>query len=251
MSVHAVDERRWAEITGKFPPERYCNWREFKDQTPSSVFFRRGVDFGESLEHFFACVWGWKNGNGDWFVFDEYLDNIDIMYDHRIGEVKDRYPWPDKDPHFGLTYCDTSRPGYISLMGRHNISCAGAIKDREAGFETIRKLLPVRDTINAMGKPDKLPRLIILKERCPVLCKQIWKLRYMRSTKPGATDTRLNKKKAPNEPQDWDNDSVDACRYMIHSDTPYDGSPPSTASTTDDPSRYGLNIKGRIKDRIR
>jgi hypothetical protein len=255
--VHLLNERQWKDITGYWPPERGCATRAFKASMPPAALFRRGIDWGESLEHSFACVWGYKL-SGRWFIFDEFVDNLRIDYDWRANEILDRYPWPLSDPNFGQTYADPSRPYLLSFMGGKGISMQGANNSIE-GFETVRRLMEPRPTglKDDKGKPALAPNLYVLrgdsmkpeKPGCPILARQIWKLRYLRSVKPGKMDTRVNRNKAANEIQDWDNDACDAFRYMIHSDTPYEGAPPDSMATYDDPSRFGLHIRGRFKER--
>lgn len=257
-TIHYINSRKWKEITGCWPPERECSLMEFRRATPPGAQFRRGLDWGESLEHAFVCVWGWKL-NGKWFIWDEYVDNIEILYkEKRIPVIKDRYPWPQGDARFGQTYADPSRPGLLMEFGNAGISVQGASNSIE-GYETIRRLIEPRSTGLTDGKGNEIkePSIYLLRNDyedpdspgCPILARQIWKLRYLRSVKPGKMDTRVNRNKAANEIQDWDNDAIDACRYMIHTDTPYEGSPPDSISTAEDSTRYGLHIKGRFKER--
>jgi hypothetical protein len=254
--IHYLNARQWREVTGFWPPER---GQDLRVSCPPGSLFRRGIDWGESLEHAFACVWGFVV-NGSWYVFDELVDNTRIDYDWRAKEVIDRYAWPDTDARFGQTYGDPSRPYLISLFGQKGISMQGAASSLE-GHETLRRLMECRSTglTDESGREVKRPNLFLLRPDpedpdspgCPVTARQIWKLRYLRSVKPGRIDTRLNRNKAANEVQKWDDDAENACRYMIHSDTPFDQTAPDSLSTLVGSERYGLHLRKSFRDRSR
>lgn len=83
---------------------------------PPNVTHRRAVDWGASEDHAQTCVWGYEDGMGDWFIYDEYwsIDQNKITVDHAV-EVLSRslaWGWPvplhvfkSEDP-FILRYAD-------------------------------------------------------------------------------------------------------------------------------------------------
>jgi|GEM_PF-1161753 len=65
---------------------------------PPNITHMRGIDWGASEEHAQTCVWGYCDGVGDWFVYDEYwsIDQTAITIDHAV-EIMARslfWGWP-------------------------------------------------------------------------------------------------------------------------------------------------------------
>lgn len=238
-AIHAVSDAQWEELTGKPVPPRGASLAEWKAATPLNVFFRRALDWGESQEHAFVCLWGWKDGSGRWFIFDEFVDASGLLlYKHRINEIMERYPWPLKDPHYGNTYADPSRPLLIMEFSASGIPTLGASNNVHEGIEYVRQHI-------MLNRITKQPKLFVLKSQCPITCRQMRKYRWLRSFKAGAhTDKRLNPAAAKMEPLKWEDDCADALRYMLYSDRGGDYAPSSVAQERD-PSRYGLRLKGR------
>lgn len=243
-AVHVLDDHQWKEITGKYPPERGCSLEEFKRHTPQNVYFRRATDWGESPEHPFVFEWGWKDGSGTWFIWDEYVDATGmILYEDRRTEIKNRYPWPDTDPHFGMNYADPSRPLMIAEFSADGITTVPASNNVQDGIEYVRKLIQ-------LNKITKRPKLYILKKNCPTLIKQLRKYRWMRSQKPGAfMDRRTNPTAARMEPLKYQDDCCDCTRYLTFSDRVRDGHAPTSFSPPMESGRIGLHLQGRFDKR--
>lgn len=53
---------------------------------PPNVRHRRSVDWGASEEHPQTCLWGYYDGMGDWFIYDEYWCNLQdkLLVDHAV-----------------------------------------------------------------------------------------------------------------------------------------------------------------------
>ena len=47
----------------------------------------------------FVCLWAYKDGGGNWYVFDEFVDDTAMYYDQRADAIRDRHPWPPLPPH--------------------------------------------------------------------------------------------------------------------------------------------------------
>jgi len=65
---------------------------------PLNITHMRAVDWGASEEHPHATLWGYADGMGDWFIYDEYLsaDQTRITIDHAV-EIMARsifWGWP-------------------------------------------------------------------------------------------------------------------------------------------------------------
>jgi hypothetical protein len=62
---------------------------------PPNVTHRRAVDWGASEEHAQTCVWGYEDGMGDWFVYDEYwsIDQNKITVDHAVEVLARSLAW--------------------------------------------------------------------------------------------------------------------------------------------------------------
>lgn len=246
-AVHACSDERWLELTQtkclpprNNDPKKPPDLQQFLAAVPKGVFFRRGLDWGESQEHAFVCLWGWKDGAGRWFIFDEFVDNSGLLlYSQRQKEIKSRYPWPVHSPYFGNTYADPSRPLLIMDFSANGLPTLGASNNVEEGIEYVRRHVMV-------NKITQEPKLFVLRSRCPILCRQMRKYRWLRSFKAGTTtDRRLNPKAAKMEPLKWEDDTCDALRYMMYSDRARGDMVPVSFTPENDPSRYGLHIKGR------
>jgi hypothetical protein len=85
---------------------------------PPGITHMRGIDWGASEEHPFACVWGYQDGMGDWFVYDEYwsADQTKITMDHAV-EITARslmWGWPPS-PHV-FTSADKILIRFVELV---------------------------------------------------------------------------------------------------------------------------------------
>ncbi len=178
---------------------------------PRGVFYRRGLDWGASVEHPLACIWAYKNSVGQYTIFDEFLDGSQNRTSlEQIDEIRAIYEWKGDDPHYGRTYGDPSRPDSIRLYTARGIPVSAANNAVHEGIETIRRHLKVIPNL-------KEPLLRIDRRNCPNLIKQLRTYRWLKSSGTG-----LNPKAARPEPLKRNDDLVDALRYLIHSDA---GSP--------------------------
>jgi hypothetical protein len=206
-SIHLLDEVGWRDRFGARAPERYCDASEFKRLMPANWFFRRGVDWGESVEHPFICLWGMKDGSGNWVIFDEYVEDTGtVMYSARREEIKLRWPWRNGDAHFGQTYADPSRPMLIQEFNQDKIPTSAANNAVHDGIEYVRKSL-------AMNRITKQPGLTIYKPNCPRLIKELRKYRWVRGVDGGRNPHVANL-----APLKWQDDCCDALRYLVYSD---------------------------------
>jgi len=211
---------------------------------PPAVFHFRGDDWGASEEHPFTCVWGHRDGVGDWHVYDEYwsADQSKITCDHLVEIVEKSRGWgwpgewnedskmgpvwiPTPSPYHRETYADPSRPGEINEFARRGIPTLGAASDVYKGIDTIRSLLKIQAA-------TKRPKLTI-HERCKHLIEEMRKYRWRRGKKPTEGVGMLNPKVATPIPLKRDDDTVDALRYMIHTATISQGLAPTKMSHRD------------------
>jgi hypothetical protein len=195
------------------------------------------LDWGASEEHPFSAVWGYRDGMGDWFVYDEYWNNSQsaITWDH-IVEIYTRsvaWDWPKpceapvdhprlvklfEDIFAGVrpshsvwhheTFADPSRPGELNEFNGSGITTSMAANDVFQGIDCVRALLKPRPTTGA-------PRLVI-HSRCKHLIEEMRKYRWRKGKKP-TTGQILNPAVATPTPLKRDDDTVDALRYMIFS----------------------------------
>ena len=209
---------------------------------PSGVFHYRGIDWGASEEHPFTCVWGYRDGIGDWTIYDEYwsVDQTAITFDHakNIAERSGFWGWPgfwDKTaekggawhPHQSGNHCesyaDPSRPGEINEFSFRGLPTQPAMNNVLKGIDCIRSLLKPR--------PNGGVKLRI-HERCKHLIQELRKYRWKRGRKAN-TGTILNPQVAIPEPLRLENDTVDALRYLIFSAESGRGAVPGSMSHRD------------------
>jgi phage terminase large subunit-like protein len=173
---------------------------------PHGVKYRRGIDWGGSFEHPFACVWGYRDGSGTWYIFDEFLDPECMDYPVRAAVIQDRFPWKGTHGNFGTTHADPSRPMMLSMFNQLGIQTSPAVNRVHESIEYIRRLLKV-------NKVTGQPSIFIHRDRCPELARQMRTYRWLRSSGKG-----LNPRAPRPEPLKRNDDLVDALRYMIYSE---------------------------------
>jgi hypothetical protein len=224
---------------------------------PAAEHFR-GCDWGASAEHPQTCVWGYRNGTGDWYIYDEYwcADQGRVLMDHAVEIVARSlcWGWPKPDffhkptgwqedfvnqvmrrvleirPNGALwlhtqqhkdTFCDPSRPDSLAGFSQYGIRTSPAANAVHKGIDCIRSLLKINPF-------TEKPRIFIHK-RCKHLIEEIRKYRWMR----GRRDTSgrlLNPKVAAPAPLKRDDDTVDALRYMVYSAERQRGIQPGSGS---------------------
>lgn len=208
----------------------------------------RGVDWGASEEHPFACVWACRDGIGDWWVYDEYWNPSQsaVMDDH-VEEILDRsdgWGWPDldvKDAHYGATYADPSRPGDINLFNLRGIPTSPALNAVFQGINTVRSLLKVSPYT---GKPK-----LYVHHRCRHLIDELRKYRWKKGRKPASG--ALNPAAGTPVPLKRDDDLCDALRYALHSATVGRGAgPSSTDARRKAEQRRSIQARGLGRRRI-
>lgn len=224
---------------------------------PPNVTHMRAVDWGASEEHPQTCLWGYQDGMGDWFIYDEYwsADQTKITMDHAVeilarslmwgwpepshvtGSkdpilvrfwqlVQDRlkelapqgYKWRDRD-YFGYTYGDPSRPGEMTSFTRYGIQMAPASNDVYQGIDCVRALFKVNPF---SGKPR-----IWIHPRCTHLVEELRQYRWKQG-RSAETGSVLNPEVAKPVPLKRKDDLVDTLRYLVFSPTRSKGEPPAS-----------------------
>lgn len=214
--IHVLTDKTWAEVAGAALPD-----------FPAGVFHRRGIDWGESHEHPFVCLWGFRNGSGQWFIYDELVDDAAMLYQDRRKEIKKRWPWP-KSGYHGQTYADPSRPGLINEFNCDGISTQPASNSIDNGIECVRRLLQINEV-------TEQPSLFIYGPNCLRLVKSLRSYRWKRSSGVG-----INPAVARREPLKRDDDPADALRYMLYSESQWKDIAPSSQRTERDFTRHGV-----------
>lgn len=232
QAIHVLDDEAWERRFGFALPDRYCHTHEFLKSMPVGTFFRRGGDWGESVEHPFVTLWGMKDGGGNWGIYDEYCETTGtVLYADRRAEVKRRWPWPNYNMRFGQTYMDPSRPGLIQEHNADGIPTQPAGNAVDNGIEYVRNLL----------KPNVVtgqPAIYIHKRNCPRLISGLRKYRWVR----GVTDGK-NPHAAKRVPLKFKDDECDALRYLVYSDRTRTGTAPTFIPTPRDHTRHGVNFR--------
>jgi len=204
---------------------------------PNGVYYRRGIDWGESSEHPFVILWGYKDGSGNWYIFDEFVDYEGILYEQRCEIIKERHEWPSFSPNFGVTFADPSRPGLINELNARGIPTQSARNSVHPGIEHIRNMLKVLETTGQ-------PKLFIHHKNCPILARQMRTYRWLRSSGKG-----LNPQAARHEPLKKNDDTCDALRYMIFSESILNDLVPSSEKIKRKNRQHGVRLE-RLRDKF-
>lgn len=254
------EEMRETRMTGAFASFQGAIYKNFNPAVhlvgddvitfPPNVQYRRSIDWGAGPSNAFSCHWGYKNGGGQWFIFDEYYstDTGLTTIDH-LCEIQDRWNWPEGNPHYGTTYADPSDPGNLRIAaklstyapGRSNMWITPASNAVHEGIEHVQYLLkptPVQGDDGRIVK--KSPMLFIHKEACPVLARQMRTYRWMNPTEMG-----INPRDARKEPLKKDDHAVDDLRYMVFSEDRMTGATPQARQRERDDAKHGVRSPGR------
>ncbi len=208
---------------------------------------RRGIDWGFSIDHPTACVWGARNSIGQWFIWDEYWSNdTSRSADDHMVEIIEQHPWPSESSnYYGVMWSDHCLPAVKSVaqlpskrpeLAPVNIQLAskgpGSVDE---GIDHVKYLLKCNLIIDPDDPP--LPRLFISK-RCRHL---ISEMRSYRRHK--AVGTGPNAQAGSMDPVKIADDTVDAARMMLFSEAKMSGMSPTTVARQHDPSRHGIHVE--------
>jgi phage terminase large subunit-like protein len=212
---------------------------------PIGCHHRRAIDWGSGPQNAFVCLWGYKNGWGQWSIYDEYwsTDQNFTINDHLMA-IQDRHPWPGNNVHYGTTYADPSDPGNLRIAAKlsqycpeyENMNITPANNRVLEGIDYVRWCLQTDPTYDR-------PRLLIHKHNCPNLSREMRTYRWERGSEAG-----LNPRDARPVPLKKDDHAVDACRYLLFSDSQKLG---NVVKAYERPKveleRFGIQLQKRMK----
>lgn len=204
---------------------------------------RRAIDWGAGPDNAFVCLWGYKNGWGQWTIYDEYwsTDQNFTLHDHLMA-IQDRWPWPQGHPDYGTTYADPSDPGNIRISGRLSHYCPGYENmPLSAAYNSVNEGIDYVQWLLGECPTNKRPRLIIHRKNCPNLVREMKTYRWMRGSENGRNPTD-----ARGMPLKKDDHAVDALRYLTFSDARHGGGiTPEQFRKTTKPERHGIQLQQR------
>lgn len=198
---------------------------ELLARIPPGCWHNLGTDWGSSIEHPHATIFGCQDAVGDWWIYDEIwdCDQTKTTFD-RAQETVARcaqWGWPvqrgtvhgrdivkltGRDPHYGMNYADPSRPGEINEFSMYGVPTLPARNAVYEGINIVRSLMKVHP---ATGRPR-----IFVAKRCQRLIEGLRKYRWRKSRKP-TEGNYLNPSVAAPQPLKRDDDACDAFRYLI------------------------------------
>lgn len=235
-------------IYPEFDPQVHCTppgW----DIEPG-YHHRRMIDWGFGVDNAFCCLFGCRNGSGQWFIYDEYY-STDTQYtvvDH-LKAISDRHPWPKNNPYYGVTWADPSNLNCHRIAskltdyatGYESMNVAAANNSVDEGIEHVKWLLKPDPALAIPGvnggRPQ--PRLFISREDCPNLMRQMRTYRRLRSNKTG-----LNPRDARDEVLKADDHACDSLRYGLFSEANMTGMTPQTMARAHTPGKFGIQLDG-------
>lgn len=222
---------------------------------PVGVQYRRSIDWGAGPENPFCCLWGYRNGKGQWFIFDEYysaapLDTIGHLCE--VSRISEEWGWNPISPNYGTTYADPSSLADIRLANNFAARCP-----RDDKGDPLHDSIPITPAANAvldgihhvqwLLQPSKelegQPRLFVHKQRCPNLARQLRTYRWMKGSENG-----LNPVNPRREPVKKDDHAVDPLRYMTWTESSRGGAAPTVTSKKRSPQRHGVQLYGDRPD---
>jgi hypothetical protein len=236
MAPEEVETRKigaWASFAGQiyrsFNPLVHC-----VDQMvlPRGMRHFRAIDWGAGPENAMVCLWGAKNGLGEWYIYDEYWSTdqeLDVL--EHLARIEAKHDWPEWDEFYGATFADPSSQDCMRLAMHHGFP--SIMNGRNAvyeGINCIRRALKVQPA-------TKRPRLLILRRRCPNLVREMGTYRWRQGT-----DSSVNPMDPRPEPLKHDDHAVDALRYMLFSEEGY-GAGTYASQSRGAPRKYGVQFR--------
>lgn len=248
FGVHVGEEMLETRTTGKLPHYEGTIYKTFEPLVhvredfgppfPENCYHARGIDWGFTKEHPFAVVWAYRDGTGDWWIYDCILDpRAGILLSDHMDEIKTRWPAPPGARTWGRTWADPSRVDLINEFNVNGIETHPASNNVHRGIECLQAKFKHQPQ---NGVPGIRPRLFIHK-RCKALVNQLKAYRWLKSSGKG-----INPAAARKEPLKKDDDLPDALRYLVYSEQQFSGLQPSSMSTSRErPRRWGIQQAGR------
>lgn len=285
------DEMRATRQTGalaSFSGQIYPSWEEavhvVEDSAilfPPGVTHHRAGDWGASEEHPFATTWGYKDGIGDWWIYDEYWcsDQDKTAMDHAV-EILARsiawgWPWPevfstpqqldpkhhDHDPVL-VVIADrvANRVDELAPSGaQRRVDCMFGQTwfdpSRPGEIVTFGRYgIPVTPASNDVYAGIDLvrshlkivqatgqPRLHVAK-RCVHLREEMRKYRW-KMAKKALEKTLIPTAVAKPEPLKREDDTVDSLRYLITSESRQAGAVPTSMSHSEYQRRKSVQLR--------
>lgn len=204
------------QIYQGFDPRIHCTKPGERIQIPPNCWHRRTIDWGSGPEHPMVCLWACRDGMGRYLVYDEYHSTSQTLtaIDHLV-EIYNRHPWPENSTWYGATYADPSRPDMFRLFGAGvapDPSIKIGVSKARAGPYSVD---PGIECVRVHLKQDANgnTKLLIDRDRCPNLCRQMRTYRWKKPTVKG-----VNPQAPKPEPLKKDDDEVDALRYLLYSE---------------------------------
>jgi len=199
---------------------------------PDGCFYRRAIDWGAGPSNAFYCLWAYRNGVGQWFIYNEYwsTDQNRTVLDH-LDAIEDMESWPKDHPNYGTTWADPSGLDSIRIAQRAGFQMSGAANAVLEGIDYVRQALK---TVPGLGEP----RLFVHKNNCPNLSREMRTYRWIQPSDKG-----MNPRDARPEPLKKDDHAVDALRYLLFSEAQIDGIVPQPTKRERDDRRYGVHLQ--------
>lgn len=232
----------------------------------------RGIDWGASTEHPFACLWGCYDSVGDWLIYDEYWNTSQerITQDHAT-EILARsiaWGWPEpkwlrQPPHTLSAYCQTvlrdlDRLGGIPDGSRRlkqgmerNYGDTYADPARPGEIQAFNRFgIPTFPAVNAVYQGIDTVRTLLkvqptrqrprlrIHARCKHLIEEIRKYRWVKRRQTGLVVMAAS---SPT-PLKKDDDTCDAGRYLLHSVECRKGLKPATSFAADTHQRTEVQL---------
>lgn len=190
--IHVIDWDQFYALTGKrFIPRE---WHK-----------ARGIDFGYNNP--FCCLWGARDRDGIWFIYDEHYKSQTCLADHAAAINKRE--WDDSQPWFGNTYADHDSQDMAELA-RLGIHCTPARKsNKNAAIDYVRSLM--------LQMPNGRPKIYILAD-CKNLIREVVGWRWKQGTAANRRSSAANPRSALDEPMDIDDHACDSLLYLLFSD---------------------------------
>jgi phage terminase large subunit-like protein/uncharacterized protein YneF (UPF0154 family) len=122
--IHVLSWDKFRQLTGK-------------SHIPKDWPKRRGIDFGYGNP--FVCLWGARNKDGIWFIYDEHYRAQAPLEEH-AREINKR-TWDATDPNYGPTFSDHDLQDMAELSLR-GINCTPAVKHKpKVAIDYVRSLM--------------------------------------------------------------------------------------------------------------
>jgi hypothetical protein len=215
-----------------FNMQTHCIGNEIWDMIQDCNQYR-GIDWGAGKENAFSCHWGARNKFGAWLIYDEYYStNQSYSTVEHLCDIQLAYEWPRNSLFHKQTFGDPADPDNLRIAQQLKKYTKGRDDDDQiqpmpitpAKNSVLRGINHLKCLMKASWEWNgkRYPKLLIHKQNCPNLIRQLRTYRWERGYEAGGRMVK-NPRDARPVPLKFNDHACDSLRYLVFSPDSLDG----------------------------